>query len=182
MTRRGRDLTDAEKALWNRITQTIDPLNKEKDRKEGNPPSPSLPLHSSPRPRSRIVLEPQAPLSSRSHPPLTHRLKRMQKVKIEARLDLHGMTRDQARLRLAHFLESCQNRGCVWVLVITGKGQREGSAPSRGILHSLVPQWLEEIALRVLVSGYITAKPRDGGEGALYIRIKRKKSVPTCLL
>lgn len=181
MTRKGRELTEAEKTLWKRIAQTIDPFGREEKRKAGNPPSP-LPMRSSPRPRSRIVLEPQAPPPLMSPPLLTHRLKRVRKVKTEALLDLHDMTRDQARLRLARFLESCQDRGYMWALVITGKGQREGSRPSRGILHSLVPQWLEETSFRPFVSGYTTAKPWDGGEGALYVRIKRKKSVPTCLL
>jgi DNA-nicking Smr family endonuclease len=171
MTRKGRELTEAEKALWKRITQTIDPLNQGKKPSQVKLPSP--PVRSRTRLRSQIVVEAQAPLPLTPRP-FTHRLKRVRRIKVEAHLDLHGMTRDQAHFRLGRFLESCQNRQYIWVLVITGKGQRAGSRPSRGILHELVPQWLEDPALRSLVSGYAIAKPYDGGDGALYIRIKRK--------
>jgi DNA-nicking Smr family endonuclease len=179
MTRKGRELTEAEKALWRRITQTIDPLDQGK--KLGRAEQPHSPIRSFTRKPSQVVVEPQAPLPFIPHP-LTHQLKRIRKVKVEARLDLHGLTRDQAHLRLRRFLESCQHQGYIWVLIITGKGQRIGSRSSRGILHGLVPQWLEDPALRPFISGYATAKPYDGGEGALYVRIKRKKSVPACLL
>ena len=182
MTRKGRDLTEAEKALWRRITQTVDPLTPDKERGESPPPSPPLPMRFAGRPRPRLALEPQTPLPSLLSPAVTRQIKRVRKIKAEARLDLHGMTRDQARLRLLRFLEACQDRGYVWVLVITGKGRREGGTPLRGVLQGLVPQWLEETAVRALVSGYATAKAHDGGEGALYVRIKRKKPVPACLL
>jgi DNA-nicking Smr family endonuclease len=179
MTRKGRELTEAEKALWKRITQTVDSLNQGKKPNRVEQTSP--PVRSITRPRSQAVVEAQTPLPLTPRP-FAHQLKRIRKVKAEAHLDLHGMTRDQARLHLVRFLESCQNRGYIWVLVITGKGQRAGGRPSRGILHGLVPQWLEDPALRSFVSGYATAKPYDGGEGALYVRIKRKKPVPACLL
>jgi DNA-nicking Smr family endonuclease len=179
MTRKGRELTEAEKALWKRIAQTVDPLNHR--RNQGRTAPGFLPARPITRKPSQIAAEPPAPLPLIPHP-LTHRLKRIRKVKVEARLDLHGLTRDQARLRLSRFLESCQNRGYIWALVITGKGQRPDERPSRGILHGLVPQWLEDPVLRPFISGYATAKPYDGGDGALYVRIKRKKPVPACVL
>ena len=99
-------------------------------------------------------------------------------MKLEARLDLHGLTRDQARSRLVQFLGGCQNRGYLWVLVITGKGQRnvnteEPYGARSHTLRALVPQWLEDPSLRPVVSAYTTAKSYDGGDGALYVRLKR---------
>jgi len=66
-------------------------------------------------------------------------------------------------------------------LVITGKGKSRRHLSKeepyntlpRGTLWDLVPQWLEETDFRPFVSAYTTAKPQDGGTGALYVRLKR---------
>lgn len=93
-------------------------------------------------------------------------------MKIEARLDLHGLSREAARERLQAFLQSCYEKGLRHVLVITGKGGRDG-AP--GILRQNVPEWLEEAPLRPIVLRYEFARRRHGGEGALYILLRRKR-------
>lgn len=184
MTRkRRRNLTDEEQSLWNRVAQKVKPLSPEKkrimrDSSKSQPPPAHPPLQKSPL-FSLPPEEPSSPKSLSSRSSATHRIQRIRKVKIEARLDLHGFTREQARLHVTQFLISCQNRGCLWVLVITGKGRRhldrEGSYETRaqGTLRDLVPQWLEEPVLQSVVSAYTTAKPQDGGSGALYIRLKR---------
>jgi len=100
------------------------------------------------------------------------RLKRGQLV-IEARLDLHGMTQSEAHERMRRFLETSRDSGYRTVLVITGKGlRRDGQI---GILRSAVPRWLNQPPLRHWIKAFDHAAPRDGGEGALYILLRRRK-------
>ncbi|HEY1243353.1 MAG TPA: Smr/MutS family protein [Hyphomicrobiaceae bacterium] len=117
------------------------------------------------------------------------------KVRIDARLDLHGLQQETAHARLRAFLASCHANGHRMVLVITGKGRvrpgvrplaadlpsyrargGEGSDPSScGVLRRSVPQWLDEPEFRAIVLGYAAAGVRHGGEGALYIRLRKAR-------
>ena len=98
---------------------------------------------------------------------------------IEARLDLHGMYQNAAHVALLGFLNQSQSRGLRHVLVITGKGRSSSSdelmfgEPETGVLRRMVPLWLGEPDLRSIVSGYSEAPRRLGGEGALYVRLRR---------
>ncbi|WP_034491754.1 Smr/MutS family protein [Afifella pfennigii] len=87
----------------------------------------------------------------------------------EARIDLHGMTQARAHDRLLAFLREGQRRGITIVLVITGKGGPDG----RGVLREMVPRWLREPAFAEIVVAYDGAARRHGGEGALYVRLRR---------
>ena len=93
------------------------------------------------------------------------------KTEIEGRIDLHGMTLENAHRRLSDFLEDAQDAGKRAVLVVTGKGVREGT----GVIRMQVPRWLNEPRLRPLVLAYEYAQPKDGGMGALYILLRRKR-------
>jgi DNA-nicking Smr family endonuclease len=93
-------------------------------------------------------------------------------MNIEACLDLHGLSRREARDALESFIIKSQNRGLRCVLVITGKG---GLGENAGVLRQNVPLWLEEAPLSSLVLSYAGARPKDGGAGALYILIRRKR-------
>jgi DNA-nicking Smr family endonuclease len=103
---------------------------------------------------------------------------------IDARLDLHGMRQREAHGALKRFLLACHARGDRHVLVITGKGAPGSGTISashyavdeRGVLRRLVPHWLAESDLRGLVVSYTPASVRHGGDGALYVRL-RKASV-----
>ena len=93
------------------------------------------------------------------------------KEAIDARIDLHGLTQAQAHSALLHFLRSASARDKKLVLVITGKGARgEGE---RGVLKRQVPQWLGLPEFRAFVIGFEDAHIAHGGEGALYVRIRR---------
>lgn len=96
----------------------------------------------------------------------TCKMFRVSKVVIEARIDLHGFTKDQAQQQLQFFLLNAQLQGKIWVLVITGKGRPEISVT----LQKLVPKWLDNLPY---VSGYTQAKSINGGAGALYVRLKK---------
>lgn len=94
------------------------------------------------------------------------RLKRGQ-LGIQDRLDLHGMTADEASARLAGFLARAQANQLRCVLIIHGKGRSSGHGGPR--LKALVNRWLR---LRPEVSGFCSAQPRDGGTGALYVLLR----------
>jgi DNA-nicking Smr family endonuclease len=99
---------------------------------------------------------------------------------IDGRLDLHGLTQDEAHDRLAGFLARSQALGHKVVLVITGKGRPGGSfeglsVPARGVLRRVVPLWLSLPGFRIYVLGFEEAHLAHGGGGALYVRIRRRK-------
>ncbi len=101
---------------------------------------------------------------------------------ISARLDLHGLTQDAAHHALNSFLRQAQRDGHKLVIVITGKGGGPRSdhnhydlSSGRGILRRMVPQWLRLPEMRPFVIGFEEAHQGHGGEGALYVRIRRPK-------
>ena len=100
----------------------------------------------------------------------------------DARLDLHGFTERDAHHALLLFLRSAQTRRHRLVLVVTGKGARVApDAPfdmelnyrSRGVLKAVVPRWLREPSFAAIVAGVRSAHVRHGGEGALYIYLRK---------
>ncbi len=95
------------------------------------------------------------------------------KVEVEARLDLHGMIQTQAHQSLFEFLQRAHTSGRKSVLVITGKGFSQTG--EIGVLRRAVPKWLNELPLRNWIRGFDHASPADGGEGALYILLRRKR-------
>jgi DNA-nicking Smr family endonuclease len=111
-------------------------------------------------------------------------------IEIDARIDLHGMYQDEAHAALRRFLFSCYSNGARWVLVITGKGaprrtgwfSDEGDAhvhdhgrdEPRGVLRRNVPRWLGEPELRAIVVSYTQAAIGHGGEGAMYVQLRRR--------
>ncbi|KMK65401.1 Smr/MutS family protein [Puniceibacterium sp. IMCC21224] len=106
------------------------------------------------------------------------RLKRG-KLTPEGRIDLHGMTLDQAHPALIRFVLMSQTRGLRLVLIITGKGQREDPydpAPRRrGVLKQQVPMWLRMPPVAQAVLQIEEAHIRHGGGGAYYIYLRRTR-------
>ncbi len=88
---------------------------------------------------------------------------------IGARLDMHGLDQDQARATLEGFIRRAYEDGHRAVLVITGKGK-----VGHGVLKQRTPEWLAGAAVREMIAGVSTADQRHGGEGALYVALKRK--------
>jgi DNA-nicking Smr family endonuclease len=99
------------------------------------------------------------------------RLKRGQH-RIEARLDLHGLTQADAHRVLALFVRSAHEAGRRCVLVITGRGL---GANGSGVLKSALPRWLEEPELRRQILATSPARPCHGGAGALYLLLRRRR-------
>ncbi len=109
------------------------------------------------------------------------RLRRGQ-MAVDARLDLHGMTREAAHGALTGFIRGGAERGHRCVLVITGKGTLRGGddagfMPNRsaGILRAEVPRWLGEADLKPLIVAWTPAVAKDGGSGALYVLLRRRR-------
>jgi len=98
-----------------------------------------------------------------------------------ARVDLHGMTESAAHRALHSFLVRAQNDDVRLVLVITGVGNpqaHEGAEWMRtphGVLKEMVPRWLNERDFAALTSGWARAHRRHGGDGALYVYLRKRK-------
>ena len=179
--RRKRLLSREERALWTTVTQKVAPLRGKTDLEsdapdppqvdaDAPPPlAPTVPKRAQPAPRIARAAPALAPLEKR----LRQRLGRGSHHP-DARIDLHGMTQDRAHSALLSFLRGAQRNGARVILVITGKGAR-GEHGERGVLRRAVPQWLALPEFRALVVGYETAHITHGGEGALYVRVRKKK-------
>jgi DNA-nicking Smr family endonuclease len=106
---------------------------------------------------------------------------RQGRLPIDARLDLHGMTQDAAHAALDRFLNSAAARGDRCVLIITGKGAAKRTddnaiMPARGgVLRAAVPRWLGESTMRPFIVAVHPAALQHGGDGALYVLLKRKR-------
>jgi len=135
-----------------------------------------------PAPIVRSKLGPSAPAAPPTVPPLTpglaagldkRTLQRLKRGLIapEGKLDLHNMTQDEAHRALNRFIHHGQASGRRCVLVITGKGR--SSAGMIGVLKQQVPLWLNEPELRVRVLAFTYATPAHGGDGALFVLLKR---------
>ena len=181
MTRRKRILTAEERRLWAMVARATVPLDGRTLPLEEPPPDmvpAQAPLAPQP-PSSHSVapaVKPLAPLERRKARALARG-----RTSADAILDLHGMTQARAHGALIRFLHHAQAAGHGLVLVVTGKGAPSeagdftGRAAERGILRRMVPQWLALPDLRPLVLGFEEAGPRQGGGGALYVRLRRSR-------
>ena len=84
-----------------------------------------------------------------------------------SKIDLHGLSREKAQIKLRQFLQRSARDGHRHVLVITGKG-----AEGKGVIRSYFPVWLNEAPLSDLVIAYCQAQPKDGGSGAWYVNLR----------
>jgi len=185
--KRRRSLTYEDRVIWTTFTKAIEPLRARplvaSDHGEtADDARPAPKAHSKPAAQSKKVSHHVASVPSKpAAPPLAPQLaklgRRMKqrvargKQAIDARLDLHGYTQSEAHGALLRFLRAANARDARLVLVITGKG-RGGEI---GVLRRHVPQWLALPEFRELVVGFEDAHVTHGGEGALYVRVRRSK-------
>lgn len=98
----------------------------------------------------------------------------------DAKLDLHGLTESTAHRALGSFLQAAHRRGDRLVLIVTGKGATDdalGLEPrSRGVLKTMVPRWLGEPQFARLIADMRSAHRRHGGDGALYVYLRKSRS------
>jgi DNA-nicking Smr family endonuclease len=175
-----RHLSEEERALWEHVARQVKPLRKKprvgKTAAAASEPPPMkpapsprpIPSSAAPKP-GKPAVPPLAPLGRRERARLSRG-----RSEIDARLDLHGMTQTRAHRTLLGFLQRAHHDGLTFVLVITGKGVVGDN--ERGVLRRQVPQWLSLPEFRALVVGFEEAHIGHGGEGALYVRIRRARS------
>ena len=184
--RRKRLLSEEERALWESVARQTKPLRKKSRAvkpppisahpeplavKTAAPPKQLAPAKMARQPGSEPPpAPPLAPIGRRERAQLSRGRK-----EIDARLDLHGMTQSRAHRALSDFLRRAHIDGLTFVLVITGKGGAAAVHSGRGVLRRQVPQWLSLPEFRTLVVGFEEAHIGHGGEGALYVRIRRAR-------
>ena len=100
------------------------------------------------------------------------KLKRGQ-YQYDAKLDLHRMTIKQARKEVLEFIEEAHKRGLRMVLMIHGKGKGDFINNHRSVLKGYVNCWLRQISV---VQAFHSAINQDGGTGAVYILLKKKRN------
>lgn len=112
-------------------------------------------------------LEPARPLA-------VNRLRQLRTgaIRIDLELDLHGLTREEALVSLAHFIMGAYNRAQKAVLVITGKGN---NSPGEPVLQGAVSSWLRE-AGKGMVAEFAPAPRQMGGSGAFVVFLKERNS------
>jgi DNA-nicking Smr family endonuclease len=178
---RHRNLSEEERALWESVAKQVKPLRKKpraakplagaaETHVETKPAAPPRPVPSvqaaKPKPTPPLV-----PIGRRERSRLSRG-----RSEIDARIDLHGMTQLRAHRALLSFLQRAHADGATFVLVITGKGKIGGTEEERGVLRRQVPHWLGLPDLRDIVLGFEAAHVAHGGEGALYVRLRRLRA------
>jgi DNA-nicking Smr family endonuclease len=143
--------------LWRAAMRGVRPLAARKTAARSAPSRPPAPPCAAPAEKGTLMLD-------------RRRFARAGGTAVEARLDLHGLTQEEAHRALTRFIEASARAGLRQVLVITGKG-RQGE----GVLRGVVPRWLAEDSLRGRILAASPAAPRDGGSGALYLRLRRAR-------
>lgn len=199
-----KDLSEEERALWDHTARDLKPIKKKKGYVHSSHEPAVDRASRRPKPVAKVAVPKTQPRSPQSHaiattsprapPPLSELDRRRARkigtgrIAIEGRIDLHGMRQSKAHAALRRFLLGAHTKNRRWVLVITGKGstsrarttEAEGDlyvSSEPGILKRNVPRWLNEPDLRTIVVSYTTAAQRHGGEGALYVQL-RKRSNP----
>jgi DNA-nicking Smr family endonuclease len=174
-----KDLSDEDRILWNLVARSARPLKGRAEAVAEMPPPgatmeeilsaeapsawPPAAAPDKPKPRQIVTQSFDAP---------THDKLAKGRLAIEGRVDLHGMTQDQAYSLLLSFLGRAHAGGVRYVLVITGKGSSSGG---EGVLRRAVPDWLKTAPFRALVSSHDHAARHHGGSGALYVRLRRHR-------
>jgi DNA-nicking Smr family endonuclease len=174
-----RRLSEEERALWKGFARGVRPLRPFSDKDTGASDAPTRDLTKSTR---GIRNEPAKPKLPQQPPALAQFDRRLRQrvarghTEIDLRLDLHGMTQQQAHAALLRFLYRAQAEDAKLVLVVTGKGvgAATGSASERGVLRRQVPLWLSLPEFRRFIVSFEQAHSAHGGEGALYLRLRRR--------
>jgi DNA-nicking Smr family endonuclease len=172
-----RSLSREERALWEATTRTVAPLPQRRRTPEPEAASrtytPSAERARTPIPPSGLAdLPALAPGVASGIDRRTAERQRRGQLPIDARLDLHGLTQQEAHRALIRFITDSATRGLRNLLVITGKGS---AGDASGVLKTAVPRWLNERELRTHILSFAWAQPRHGGAGALYVLLRRQR-------
>ena len=189
---KGRKPTSKEMEIWNTVAQTAVPMQPniqsttDADLKtfENTSPQPkaiTAPSFTVPNFKVGEIANSKhsvpTPATPSFDPQLYKKIGRGKK-KPEGKLDLHGMTVDEAQHEVSHFIVRSVMKQRRLVLIVTGKGQRYSrdtfSFEPVGILKRMLPIWLSKPPLSSDVLDFIEAHQHQGGSGAYYVRLRRK--------
>lgn len=176
-------LSDEDKALFRQMAGTVKPLGKTKKIAEVSPKP--LPLQIKTKPQFRpsqqeelylsdyyqTEVQANSILSYCSHSIPHKRLRELKNGQIpwESKLDLHGLKPETAKQALQRFILEEMQLAHRCLLIVHGKGSRQGEPP---VLKNLVNHWLPQFPQ---ILAFHTALNRDGGAGALYLLLKRQR-------
>lgn len=188
MTKDKRHISERDFAMWDAVKETVTPL-------DDRPPAPPLPktpgrIAIADRPLPVDWFLGDAPTPTPKVDRKTRRKITTGRQEFDRSVDLHGMTQDNAFRVLRDVIEGCIRRGDKTLLVVTGKGGRrfQQTAPEtpvayrtrdtfaqyEGVLKRVVPMWLSGVDLKPFVHSYGPAAQEHGGDGALYVILRRK--------
>lgn len=193
--RRPRHVSSEERALWDSVAGTAQALDPTRPVTAPKPFAKSVKVPVAPDPLPLFQIGAKANLSRANDvlPAIADRLSRASvnmdtkafgkmkrgKLKPEARIDLHGMTMDQAHPELTGFILNSQAMGRRLVLVITGKGKLRDNGgpmpPRHGILRHQVPQWMALAPLSQAILQVTPAHLTHGGQGAYYVYLRKMR-------
>ncbi|KTD05444.1 DNA mismatch repair protein-like protein [Legionella gratiana] len=175
-------VSDEDKALFRECMRSVKPLHEKTRRVTSKTKPPRQPQKSTLKEKevkkeyylSDIIIETvlSETILSYSQSSLSHqRFKALKKGQIpwEERLDLHGLQSEKAREMLCQFIQTQTEQGKRCLLIIHGKGGIQGAPP---IIKNLLNRWLPQINE---VIAFHSALPKDGGSGAIYVLLKRKR-------
>jgi DNA-nicking Smr family endonuclease len=180
------NISDDDNALWDYLTRDVTPIKRQKPIADNAPKATpeKRTTKTAPQKHAQRISAPPPPskpgarasIASDLDARTNDRLRKGQ-IPIDARIDLHGMNQLDARTNLTRFLQIAHTRAQRCVLVITGKGQknRDPLAPATGILKTKTADWLREPPLNTIILKSHPAKPKDGGNGALYVLLRRQR-------
>ncbi|HXD44140.1 MAG TPA: Smr/MutS family protein [Pseudolabrys sp.] len=175
---RRRTLSYDERVLWTTVTKSVAPMHGELPDEDDSARPPEQPapkrVPRAPAPAAPSPAPVKAPPALQPLDRRTRQRVARGREQIDARIDLHGLTQAEAHAALSRFLHAASARGARLVLVITGKGGRGGDG-ERGVLRRQVPQWLALPDFRAFVIGFEDAHTAHGGEGAMYVRLRRRR-------
>lgn len=170
-----RILTPEERAIWRESNRDTTPFTPSMEAlRDEAMLAPAIHI-SAPSLATNIACVSTTAKRPRATPPLPELSRReankrlKQHPKVDATLDLHGMTKLEAMEKVARFISRQHHLGHRHVVIITGKGR--GTAI--GVLRAALPDWLNASALRPLISTISHARPEKGGEGVTHVLLKR---------
>ena len=186
----GRPLEPEEVSLWHRATRDARPLKRRRPtapltanevqpppserraRTGAGPGVDTPPVEPAVTPPAAAILPELAPGAAPGVDRRTAERLRRGQFAVDARLDLHGHTQEEAHRALIAFIEVAWQRRARCLLVITGKGRRGEGA---GVLRAAMPRWLNAEGVRARILAFAPSQAKDGGSGALYVLLRRQR-------
>ena len=182
--RHPKNLNPEDLKIWRHVTRSVSPLQGMTFRHpvdddaadDHGPPGPKAAAALIPETISRVQQRPVTPppLAMGSTADIDRRTAQRftrGEMAVDGRIDLHGLTLDQAHAALSAFVRGAHARGARCLVVVTGKGK----GGSIGKIRTETPHWLNQTPLRSLILAVSEARHRDGGTGALYVLLKRAR-------